>query len=188
MTVNSLFRNFIVAACLLSLASYAWAWRKYHGVVAARNEATAYVVFPVLGMQIDLASRIEVIEPSPQPWPGEGRTLLLISSDTCVATQALLPRWKDLLRSIPLQEHDRVVLLSYDGVEVPKVLAAVAEDRGIHPAIYVTANTSRFLSGTGMNFTSGTYLLDQDLRLSMVMNSKQVIARPDILHELLTSQ
>jgi hypothetical protein len=143
----------------------------------AARDAPSLIVFPVNGLRIDLDSGSFFGGPGHPPRRSTpGRTLLLVSADTCQLARKVAPLWGELIASLPFAPEDRVVVVSLRGNEIPQLLSKSARERLVAFRPVTVTDLTAFTLSTGIQATPGTFALDQDLRVRWII-------LPNRLHE-----
>ena len=124
-------------------------------------------VWPVGGMRIRFESPAVTSMAGIPALPRGGRHLLLVASDTCPATAVVLPLWRRLIRSLPFEEGDGIIVVSW-GNETGRVLRAEAMNRGVNVRVYAGSDTRAWSATTGFMGTPVTAGLDEDERLRLL--------------------
>ncbi|MGE3489316.1 MAG: hypothetical protein AB7N29_04850 [Vicinamibacterales bacterium] len=111
------------------------------------------------------------------------RTLLIVTSDDCVACQATLANWKELIASLPVGRLDEVIIASQRGTRIAAELASLAKARGFRGRALAVVQQAAFALATGLTLTPTTVILDRDARLRYLAHALPPPVREDLVDE-----
>ena len=94
-----------------------------------------------------------------------GRTLFIVSSDTCRFCLQSVETWQRLLSSLPLGASDQVIVASYVGEAIPEALATLLLKRQVRVKVLEIRRRWEFAQSTGVKATPALLLLDRDSRV-----------------------
>jgi hypothetical protein len=107
------------------------------------------------------------VEPAVMPESAD-RYLVFVLSDTCHFSSEELPRWAALLRTLPFQSSDEVLLITVSGHRSADELADLAASRSIRARRIDVVQRAGFSQATGVAWTPATLLLDGDMQVRLV--------------------
>jgi hypothetical protein len=107
------------------------------------------------------------VDPAVMPGSAD-RYLAFVLSDACRFSAEDLPRWAALIRTLPFQSSDEILLITIFGHQGVDELARVAALRSIRTRRIDVVQRAGFSQQTGVSWTPATLLLDGDMRVRLV--------------------
>jgi hypothetical protein len=86
------------------------------------------------------------------------------------------PIWQRLIASLPFNEDDRVLVVSLNGMNIPRLLIAAATSRSVAYVVMEPKYSPQFILATGMNATPLTVALDEGGRVRRVISPRRLEA------------
>jgi hypothetical protein len=163
--------SLIIATTILivSVCVFAYQLKTHEGLLASYRQLrdTMPTPYTVNGLRIPFESPMlaRVQQLSSAISNASDRTLLLVSSDACPATEKMIPRWIKVLESLPFNSTDQVAIVTAKGQSVPGRLIPILRRRNIRYEVFVISEISPWIASTGLSSTPRTLVLDSEQRV-----------------------
>jgi hypothetical protein len=135
----------------------------FGGVWRAEYAAMTFRRPPLVnGLKLTLDAYLQ----PPIPQQQHRRYLVFVTADSCAVCRAELPVWQAFLENVRLTTSDAVILVSFNGNEIPGALATAVRERTPAP-VFSTAvsNSAGFMAQTGIAAMPEILGLDSDRRI-----------------------
>jgi hypothetical protein len=111
---------------------------------------------------------------------GDGRYLVIVTSDVCQFSQAQLTKWVVLMKTLPFAPQDQVLVISTSGDEIARALAATAAEIGVHFSAHHVRQLAGFGQETGIAWTPETLALDSQFRIRLSSENVTAVFREEL--------
>ena len=178
----------LVAALAVAVSTF-WGLRFVSGLTLASTRAAGQQlpqIYVVGGLRIPLDKGLTRVDSNTSPRPA-GRQLLLFGSDDCRATTEILDNWVALIRSVPFQRDDNIIVISV-GDRTANTLRAVIQERGIAATVFSVTDVITWTQSSGITGTPSTLLLDEQNRVRLMATPAFVRDRQDVIRRYFDRQ
>jgi hypothetical protein len=159
--------NRLISSTSLLLIVFWAAFFSHRTLIEMKRSALAATQRPFVlnGLRLSFARNVV---PALTQTGTSGRYLVLLSSDTCLYSQAEVGSWSSLLDAVPFQKEDVVVFVSLNGDKIPRSLIPIVEKRDVRHEVLNVTDVVGFIEHTGLASTPRLLALDSQLNVRLV--------------------
>lgn len=191
-------RPFLLAAsriamvALLTAITVFWAARVYGGNLRQEFEEArdSNPVAPLInGRKVSIDYGTAVVSRSSSAASAttlQGRTLVIVTADSCRFCQAVAPKWRSMLRRSPLRGDDKVCVISFEGHQISSQLEEELRARNLRYEIRAVVDKQSFIRSAGVPSTPTMLILDRDARIrfaTSLVDASTIAILDDVLSE-----
>lgn len=160
--------NLVLAILALLIVGVYWSVRAARQpLIDQLRQSVVQKVLAVSGAVVPFDIGLATADP---PRFANGRHLLLVGADDCAAMPDELPRWLDLLKSLPFGPNDSVILVTR-GERIATVVTETAEGANVAIQVVQKDDTTAWARRTGMTATPSAFAVDDAGRVRLCLRT-----------------